>query len=181
MKKRQVIAILTASAILTGSVIGCGMGQAYRSDAPTAEAPAAATETVLPDYAQVDEYEEAPAEEYYEEYRADIQSGATYDMAMVEAEAPEMSNYLTASSKKNAGDEASYYDGIYDNKEKNSSCDKEEARGDGYLGQIYDYSCIPANINSEEYAKLEEQGYRSVLIKGTSLNICGRCRYCKLQ
>ena len=67
MKKRQVIAILTASAILTGSVIGCGMGQAHRSDAPTAEAPAAAAETVMPDYAQVDEYEEAPAEEYYEE------------------------------------------------------------------------------------------------------------------
>lgn len=192
MKKRQVIAILTASAILTGSVIGCGMGHAHRSDAPAAEEPAAEAETVMPDYAQADEYEAAPAEEYYEEYddsydegyttdtaeesnydsaasessydnRADIQSGATYDMAMVEAEAPEGSDYLTASSKMTAKDEASYYDGIYDNKEKNSSYDKEEARGDGYLGQIYDYSCIPENINSEEYAKLEEQGYRSVL------------------
>ena len=46
--------------------------------------------------------------------------------------------------------------------------DKEREGKNDYLGQIYDYSCFPKGFNTEEYSKLEEQGYRSVLNKPLS-------------
>lgn len=178
MKKRQVIAILTATAILSGSIIGCGKANtAATSEAACTEAPSAMTEASPDDHAAdyAAEYEaEAPAvAEYYEEYDGGYDGGYEYESEDASYAAAEASldtysgsqgtNSLTASAKKADMDEASYYDGIYDDTKDNNESRDHRNNGDGYLGEIYDYSCIPSNINTEEYAKLEEQGYRSVL------------------
>lgn len=179
MKKRQVIAMLTAGLVLTQSVMGCGFtGARSENTAPMAESPAAVSESTRDEAPMA---ETAAAEEYYEDYYTEYDEGydegyseaaATYDIAEesldVNAGAyayKQGTNYAAGSNKKSGRDEASYYDDIYDDNDYIDDRDEkyDHSRGNGYLGEIYDYSCIPADINTEEYAKLEEQGYRSVL------------------
>ncbi|MBR4718949.1 MAG: VWA domain-containing protein [Lachnospiraceae bacterium] len=69
-------------------------------------------------------------------------------------------NSMTAKSQERTYGKDSYYDGLYDEYKDDR---REENDKEGYLGEIYDYSCIPESVNREEYSKLEEQGYRSVL------------------
>ena len=173
MKKREVIAILTAGMVLTGSIIGCGKSgsaqapmaasesaAAHEYTAPMAEAPAEAEYYEEDGYDEGYDVYEGSAREVYEEEDC----AAAEECLDVNGYADAATTYMaTGSAKMAAGDAASYYDGIYDADRCEDEYCKPDNNKKGYLGQIYDYSCIPANIGTEEYAKLEEQGYRSVL------------------
>lgn len=167
MKKRQVIAILSAGMVLSGSVLGCGKAAAttapmsesanYETAAEEYEAPAAQAPMADDFYEGYDEDSDVYMYEGEETY--DEAVNGTYDAAESYL-AVQGANYAASSKNRAEGDEASYYDGIYDNE---GDGDRYDENAKGYLGEIYDYSCFPSDINNEEYARLEEQGYRSVL------------------
>lgn len=169
MKRRQVVAILTAGVIAAGSVAGCGSMRASK----TTDAACTAPETeAASDYEASDYTAEAAADEtYYEDYDeeygeyyeedemiglGEINDGGSYSNAQTFSYAASATERKTA-----AGDEASYYDDIYDYDNEEYSQDDHTKKG--YLGEIYDYGRISDSVNTEEYSSLEEQGYRSVL------------------
>ncbi len=163
MKKmyvKRLLAGMTVLATLTGSVTGCGM---IRETAPTAaEAPAAATEEAYSEAApayeeeyDADYYEEAPAADYKVNDTMEADLGY-YDASA--AEIPESEGEYDAELKSS---DRSYLDSTYDSLAKKQGRNKN-SEDDSYLGSIYDYSNVPYD-NDEEYAKLDEQGYRSVL------------------
>ena len=178
MKKRQVIAILTAGMVLSGSVMGCGKASATTAPASESakyEAAAKANEAPAAEEPIADDFYEGYDEDsdiymYEEEETYDAPENGTYEAAESEYFMADTylevqgANYAASSKKRVENDEASYYDGIYDNEGYEDRHAKNNKGGkNGYLGEIYDYSCFPADINNEEYARLEEQGYRSVL------------------
>ncbi|MCR5602582.1 MAG: VWA domain-containing protein [Lachnospiraceae bacterium] len=93
------------------------------------------------------------------EYDETTQAEAYYDEAYGDENGEETVSWDRDEDRKSAGSEETYRES-----RKDKSGKKAKAAGrDDYLGQIYDYSCFPAGFNTEEYSKLEEQGYRSVL------------------
>ena len=181
MKKRQVIAILTAAIVLTGSVIGCrSMDMSSTEQAPSAKNGGGQTYTEAPAAAE-SEAATADAEEYFDEYSYDEGYGyvdnsnadQAYETYESEAYAESAEEYLdmdargmnyAASEKGKRADDGSYYDDLYDEYADDRYDDhREGSKKERYLGEIYDYSCFPAGVNTEEYLQLEEQGYRSVL------------------
>ncbi|MCR4807659.1 MAG: von Willebrand factor type A domain-containing protein, partial [Lachnospiraceae bacterium] len=156
MKKmyvKRLLASVSAMAILTGSVTGCGMSMT--ATAPAAEAPAtdaaytAAAEETAPasDYSDEYEYVEEEAPAAAEEYEV-------FDSADLAAE-----NSVAAYKSEAA---QSYLDGAYDARSSARDSYKQGAE-DTYLGSIYDYDEDDWDYDTdEEYADLDDQGYKSV-------------------
>ena len=164
MKKRRITALLTAMAVLTMGVAGCGSMAAAPAASPNAAAP---TET-----AAESNYDEAPyEEEYYDEYDngtqayteetgetyadeaeeieayAEEEAGTADSAEMYDYAAPAAENsYLTvqgAESYKSSGsasreaekeEEGSYYDEVYGNSDKRA---EKEGRGRNVNGRNY--------------------------------------------
>ena len=161
MKKmyvKRLLAAITIGTVLSGSVSACGMS----NTAATAkeEAPSAASETAEESY----NYEAEADDGYYDDTYYDEEAAAP------EAEyAPsDMTEYAAVTNDGYAVEEScdtqlkasgrSYLSGAYDTRDGRK---EKEDKGD-YLGSIYDYDSIPYETD-EEYADLEEQGYKSVL------------------
>ena len=135
MKKKTIISLLLATAIATNTT-ACGSSSKTADTATTAEA----TETAP--IATYDACEEAVA---YDDYSSSALNSAT---AVNEGSSDTMFSYTEEATTLEPD---SYKD------------TRGEYVEDSYVDTIYDYSKIKDSANSEEYAKLEEQGYKNVL------------------
>lgn len=158
MKKmyvKRLLAGMTIATILSGSVTGCGMTNA---SAPAASAPM--YETAPESYSEDAYYveETAPAEEYdeYDMYETEAADVGYYE---TEEEAYAANDGCAEESKSAA---STYLDGAYDTGRSYTQSSKLRGGDESYLGSIYDYDDTCYNTD-EEYAELDEQGYKSVM------------------
>ena len=179
MKKRRVTALLTAAAIVLTGATACGKSSVATSEATVNYSTADASEmSASEEYEENRYWEEDDTYYEYPEEEAVAYAAGTYDAtadgyapAAVNGEAYDTEAFSGATlqaktantgyredSEVSCDEDGTYYDEIYDREDG-----KTKDYRKNYLGEIYDYDCFPKDFNSEEYLKLEEQGYKSVL------------------